>query len=117
MANPPVAWFEVTGKDGAKLQKFYADLFGWKVDANNPQSYGMVEAGEGGIGGGIAASQDGSSGVTVYVAVDDLQGTLDKAEKLGGKTVMPPMDIEGGPKIAMFSDVEGNTIGLMKPPA
>ena len=113
MSNP-VAWFEVTGKDGKKLQKFYSDLFGWAIDANNPQDYGMVPAAEGGIGGGVAASQDGSSGVTVYVGVDDLQKALDKAEKLGGKTVMPPMEIEGGPTIAMFTDPEGNTIGLMK---
>ena len=116
MANT-VSWFEVSGKDGGKLQKFYGDLFDWKVDADNPQNYGMVEAGEGGIGGGITASQDGSSGVTVYVAVDDLQKTLDKAEKLGGKTILPPMDVEGGPKIAMFADPEGNAIGLMIPMA
>src|SRR5262249_11573851 len=25
-----VGWFEVTGKDGKKLQKFYGDLFDWK---------------------------------------------------------------------------------------
>jgi hypothetical protein len=113
MANP-VAWFEVSGKDGKKLQKFYADLFGWKVDANNPQSYGMVEPSEGGIGGGISASQDGSTSVTVYVAVDDLQAALDKAEKLGGKAVMGPTEVEGGPTIAFFTDPEGNSIGLMK---
>jgi uncharacterized protein len=110
----PVAWFEVTGKDGEKLQKFYADLFGWEIDANNPQKYGIVPAGEGGIGGGIAASQDGSSGVTVYVSVDDLQKALDEAEALGGKAVMGPMEVEGGPTLAFFTDPEGNTIGLMK---
>jgi predicted enzyme related to lactoylglutathione lyase len=35
MANP-VTWFEVVGKDSEKLSKFYGDLFGWKVDLNNP---------------------------------------------------------------------------------
>ena len=43
----PVTWFEIAGKDGAKTQKFYSDLFGWKVDASNPMNYGMVECGEG----------------------------------------------------------------------
>jgi len=29
MSNP-VVHFEVVGKDGSKLQKFYGDLFGWR---------------------------------------------------------------------------------------
>ena len=27
---------EVTGKDGAKLQQFFKDVFGWSLDTNNP---------------------------------------------------------------------------------
>jgi hypothetical protein len=110
-----VTWFEVAGKDGKKLQKFYADLFDWKVDADNPMDYGMVEARGNGIGGGITASENGSN-VTVYIEVDDLQAALDKAEKLGGKAVNPPMEVPGGPTIAHFTDPEGNFIGLLKPP-
>jgi predicted enzyme related to lactoylglutathione lyase len=113
----PVTWFEILGKDGPGLQKFYGDLFGWKVDAANPMNYGMVEGKDGGIGGGIAAAQDAKPAVTVYVDVDDLQATLDKAKSLGGEVVMPPMDVPGGPKIAQFKDPDGNVIGIMKPPA
>jgi len=113
MANP-VSWFEVTGPDGGVLQRFYGELFGWQVDASNPMNYGMVQAPEGGIGGGIAASQDGSAQVTFYVAVPDLQAALDTAGQLGGKTVSPPMEVPGGPTIAYFSDPAGNRIGLMK---
>jgi predicted enzyme related to lactoylglutathione lyase len=115
--NNPVTWFEITGKDGPALQKFYSDLFGWKVDASNPMNYGMVEGKDGGIGGGIAASQDQSSQVTVYVDVDDVQAALDKATSLGGQIVMPPMDVPNGPKIAQFKDPQGNVIGVMKTPA
>ena len=110
----PVVHFEVLGKDGKKLQEFYGKLFDWNVDANNPMQYGMVAAGEGGIGGGVAASQDGKPAVTFYVNVSDLAAALAKAESLGGKTVMPPMAVPGGPEIAQFSDPEGNVIGLSK---
>ena len=57
----PVVHFEIEGKDGAKLQKFYTDLFGWKIDANNPMNYGVVprdgntNAEGAGIGGGLRA--------------------------------------------------------------
>ncbi len=55
----PVVGFEVLGKDGGVLQRFYADLFGWKTDgAMGDSSYGLVAAADGGIGGGLGQSQD-----------------------------------------------------------
>lgn len=112
----PVIHFEIEGKDGAALQKFYADVFGWKVDANNEMNYGIVSAENegGGIGGGISASQDGTAAVRVYIEAADLEAALDKAEKAGAKTLMTPMDVPGGPTIAMFQDPAGNQIGLVK---
>jgi predicted enzyme related to lactoylglutathione lyase len=112
----PVVHFEVIGKDAKKLQDFYAQLFGWKVDANNPMNYGIVEAQGGqGIGGGIGPSQAANSYVTFYVQVDNPQAFLDKAVQLGGKVAMPPMEIPGEHMtVAQFTDVEGNLIGIMK---
>ena len=111
MSNP-VTHFEILGKDGERSQKFYASLFGWNVDASNEMKYGMVSAPDGkGIGGGVAAAMDKPM-VTVYVEVADLAATLKTAESLGGKTIMPPMDVPGGPKLAQFSDPDGNVIGL-----
>jgi predicted enzyme related to lactoylglutathione lyase len=52
--------------------------------------------------------------VTFYVESDDLKASLDKAESLGGKRVMEPMDIPDGPAIAMFADPQGNVVGLVK---
>jgi predicted enzyme related to lactoylglutathione lyase len=112
----PVVHFEIIGKDAAGLQKFYADLFGWDIDADNPLNYGMVAAAEGGIGGGVGPTMDGSVRTMFYVGVEDLQAKLDAAQALGGKTVMPPMDVPGGPSIAMFTDPDGNLIGLTKRP-
>jgi hypothetical protein len=106
----PVNWFEIGGKDGAKTQKWYSDLFGWKVDANNPMQYGMVPAPEGAIGGGIYG--DDTPGVRFYVNVEDLNATLKKAGELGGKTIQEPVDVPGGPTMAHFADPVGNMIGL-----
>ncbi len=113
MANP-VVHFEILGRDGKKSQEFYASLFGWTIDAGNPMSYGMVAAPAGvGIGGGVAAAQ-GQPMVTVYIEVADLDATLKHAESLGGKTIMPPMDVPGGPRLAQFADPDGNVIGIIK---
>ena len=114
MANP-VVHFEVTGKDGKKLQDFYAKTFGWKVNADNPMNYGIVDAVDtgGGIGGGISADDGGTQQVTVYIAVDNPQAYLDKVQSKGGKTVMPVTEIPGMVKFAQFADPEGNVVGII----
>ena len=78
MTNP-VIHFEILGQDGERLQQFYRDLFGWKIDTSNPMKDGWVEPGEGGIRGGIATGQGRVSLQTFYVEVENLQATLDQA--------------------------------------
>ena len=109
-----VLHFEILGPDGAALQKYYTDLFGWEIDDNNPAKYGMVSGIDPGIGGGVGPNPDGKAFLTVYVNTDDLQASLDKAVSLGGTKVMDPTDIPGGPSIAMFADPQGNVVGLVK---
>src|SRR5947209_2982963 len=112
MANP-IVHFEIMGADGKQTQKFYSNLFGWNVDADNPWDYGMVDNGGQGINGGIGGG-DGGTRVTIYAEVEDLQGYLNRAEELGGKVVMPITEIPGAVTMAMFADPDGNTIGLVK---
>src|SRR5713226_6823776 len=90
-----VVWFEVVGKNGPGLRKFYQDLFDWRIaDSGTGMDYGLVAPQNGGIGGGIGRSQDGGEGfVTVYIEVDDPTAYLARAEKLGGHTVVPATEI------------------------
>ena len=111
----PVVHFEIMGGEGSEHESFYRDLFGWKINGNNPMKYGVVETGggPGGINGGVGPAHDGSRRVSVYVRVENLQATLDRAERLGGKTVVPPTEVPGGPRLAMFADPAGNVTGLL----
>jgi predicted enzyme related to lactoylglutathione lyase len=110
-----VTWFEVAGKDGEKLRKFYSDAFGWQMNTPPGMDYGMVDPNDAGIGGGIGGAQDGGGHVIFYVEVDNVQAALDKINGLGGTTVMGPEQVPAGPEIATFNDPEGHTIGLVKP--
>jgi predicted enzyme related to lactoylglutathione lyase len=49
-----------------------------------------------------------------YVRVEDVGAYLEKAVSLGGKSLVPPIDVPTG-TFAWFADPEGNTIGLFKP--
>jgi predicted enzyme related to lactoylglutathione lyase len=117
----PVVHFEVVGKDGQKLQSYYAELFGWEIDANNPMGYGMVARDgntgrEGvGIGGGIGPGPEGYEGhVTFYVAVPDVEEALKKAESLGGQRIMGPETIMDMVTLGQFKDPEGHLVGLVQ---
>jgi uncharacterized protein len=117
MAQPAVAWFEITGKNGPALQQFYARLFDWQVqDAGDGSGYGVVQPADKGIGGGIGAAQPGDPGrVTFYVEVDDPAAYLQKATELGGQVILPPTEIpQFGLTFAFFADPEGHVVGLSK---
>lgn len=104
---------EVTGKDGPALQSFYSDVFGWKLDTDNPGGYGMLRQ-EDGFTGGIGATQDGSAGhVTFYVHSDDPAGILRRVEERGGTVIMPLTEVAKDTTIALFADPEGHVIGIM----
>jgi uncharacterized protein len=117
----PVVHFEVVGRDGEKLQRYYAELFDWDVNADNEMKYGLVDReansnSEGiGLGGGIGQGPEGYSGhVTFYVEVPSVEEALSKAESLGGSRVMGPETIMDRMVLGQFNDPEGNVIGLIE---
>jgi uncharacterized protein len=117
----PVVHFEIVGKDGARLHDYYAKLFGWEIQADNPMGYGIVaregnlNADGAGIGGGVGGGPEGYPGhVTFYVEVPDVEAALAQAESLGGTRMMGPDEPMPGLVIGLFNDPEGHTIGVVK---
>ena len=106
----PIVHFEITGADKAKLQQFYGDAFGWKIDASNPMGYGMADTGGQGINGGIDGPEPG---VIIYIEVDDPAAYLQKVKSLGGKVVQDVTVVPGMVTLAKFADPEGNVVGLV----
>jgi predicted enzyme related to lactoylglutathione lyase len=111
----PVVHFEVVGRDADALQGFYSAAFGWEFQKPVPE-YGLVAppSDGSGIGGGVGKSPDDKGHVTFYVQVGDPAAALAKIEELGGRTLMGPDDVPGGPTIALFADPEGHVVGLVK---
>ena len=111
--SSPLIHFEVAGKDADKLQSYYGDLFGWKIDSGNPMNYGLVDVGSTDVAGGVGPAPDGQPGHAMfYVGVDDVEAALKKAESLGGSRLVGPMEVPDGPTIGHFADPEGNVVGL-----
>ncbi len=74
----------------------------------------MIDAGKGPTGHITALGHEPHHFTIFYVEVDELQAYIDKAVKLGGKMLVPPVPIPSG-TFAWIQDPAGNTVGLWKP--
>lgn len=114
MPTHNIVHVELAAHDPAAAGKFYHELFGWKTESWQGQDYVMFDA-EPGPGGGFPKvdGKDFKPGdVVVYVATDDIEASLRKAEQLGGKTLLGRTEIQGMGWFAFFSDPTGNRVGL-----
>jgi predicted enzyme related to lactoylglutathione lyase len=113
MGDNRIIHFEIVGRDGAALQRFYSDLFGWKLNTDNPGGYGMTSPDETGLVVGIGGARDGGGGnVTGYITVDSVDAALSRAAELGGTVVMPKFSPGPGATLGLFADPEGHVIGV-----
>src|SRR4030066_610631 len=99
-----------------RAEKFYGDVFGWKIQSEIMGKYSLDETPQQ-PGGGIAEMPKVNPGdsIMVYVEVDDIPAYLKRAEGLGGKQATPKTDI---PKIGWYgvlTDPDGNKMGLFTP--
>ena len=99
----PVVHFEIVGRDGEALRRFYGD-----------REENLGEDGVG-IGGGVGQAPPGADGhLTFYVAVPDVEETLAAAERKGATRLMGPERIFEGLTLGMFRDPEGHTVGVLR---
>jgi len=112
----PVVHFEIGCRDGARTQAFFSQLFDWKIQQAGPAA--MIDTGgQGGINGHITSlGHEPHHYVAFNVQVDDIPAYFAKAQTLGGKMLVPPVEISTG-TFAWFADPDGNAIGLWKPKA
>ena len=117
-----VVHFEIPFDDGDRARSFYADAFGWKVMDMPEMSYTMVSTGPtseqgppsepGFINGGMFQREAPIGSPVITVDVEDLDGTLEKIETLGGTTVVAKQPVADMGFAAYFKDPEGNLMGL-----
>jgi predicted enzyme related to lactoylglutathione lyase len=114
----PIVHFEINGKDLKRAKEFYGNLFGWKIEDVPAMNYGMVDTEvKMGINGGIAQlDADKTPFVAFYAQVEDPQAYLDKAVTLGAKVVVPVTVIPDMVTYALFSDLDGCIVGIVKGP-
>jgi predicted enzyme related to lactoylglutathione lyase len=117
MASHPIVHVEIPASDTKAAGEFYSRLFDWKLELDPNFDYLQFNA-EGGPGGGfvqvgeLGGMQYKPDSLLVYVGTDDIDGTLARAESLGGKTIVPKSEIPQVGWFAVLTDPTGNRIGL-----
>lgn len=118
MSGHFICHVDIPTNNQGEAGKFYESLFGWKVQPIPQMNYSTFATGEGPGGGfsqvgeSVEAFQTRAGDVLVYVSTDDIDASLAKAESLGGKTVVPKMEIPTVGWFGIFTDPTGNHIAL-----
>ncbi len=112
------SWSELMTKDPAKAAEFYGGLFGWKIEAMDmPEGkYYVAKVGDVAVGG-MASCPDGAPAMTTawgcYVTVANVDETLKRCEAMGGKVLMPAMDVPTVGRMACIQDPQGAAISVI----
>lgn len=111
-----IAWFEIPVTDMDRAKAFYNAVLETELvdetNAPNPMSVFPMK-GRTSVSGHIYPGRPAPAGTgnTVHLAVDDLEGALERVGENGGSVVTGIVSIPSG-RFAYCLDPDGNSIGL-----
>ena len=123
-----VCHFEIPYEDKARAEKFYQEVFGWRIQdapTEMPYSFAITTAVDeqfkpkqpGGINGGMYQRGDegGSKSPVIVIEVESTEQRIADVQAAGGDHIMGPAEIPNMGIYAQVKDCEGNIIGLWQP--
>lgn len=117
-----VVHFEVPYDDADRAHAFYRDVFGWQIQPIPELEYDIVATGPAGndgrpsepgyVGGGMSARGGPLTQPVITIEVDDVDETLRKVGRSGGRPVGEKIAVADMGFAAYFTDSEGNLMGV-----
>lgn len=116
-------WWDLGTTDAGAAKKFYTSLLGWEA-VDIPVGDGMVYTmmvvdGKQACALSSLPKEMIDGGIppiwSSYIAVDDVDATVEKAKSLGGEVMMEPMDVMEEGRMAMIEDPTGAMFGIWQP--
>lgn len=124
MVDHTIVHFEIPADDVEKMRKFYSKLFGWKIEKfPGPIDYWNIETVpvdkkgmsiRPGVNGGMMKRQQPEHKPVNYIAVESVDEYTKKIEALGGKVLVPKMEVPGIGWWALALDPEGNQFAILQ---
>ena len=124
MVDHTIIHFEIPADDIEKLSKFYSELFGWKIEKTpGPIDYWMIQTVQTyekelpirpSVNGGMVKRQNPQHKPVNYIAVESVDDYSKKIEALGGKIIVPKMEVSGIGWWAFAMDPEDNQFAILQ---
>jgi predicted enzyme related to lactoylglutathione lyase len=113
-----LAWLQLNAPDPGGSASFYSHVFGWnhRGDAM-PQGgeYVTWMKGSDQVGGGMPMPKGaGPAHWLLYFGSADVDADAARAQRLGGKAMVPPTDIPGVGRFSVLTDPQGAFFALVK---
>jgi hypothetical protein len=115
-----LAWTELYTKDTDKAGAFYSALFKWQAkpwDSPNPYTVFYLSGDEKMAGGMLPITAEMGNVPPhwlPYFQVEDADASVAKAETLGAKAWVPPMDVPTVGRLAILADPQGAMFAVVK---
>ena len=116
---PNVVFFEICVDDVEATASFYSDVFGWNIEAADPESEEswLITTGDDedpGIPGALTPRLDEWSSTVCTIEVPSISDCARKITEAGGKIVAPQIEIPGEGFVQYCEDIEGNPFAIVE---
>lgn len=114
--NDMPGWTELQTPDLAGSGKFLADVIGFTLKVDPDGAYAELQRGDASVGG-IRPMGEGEPFPPhwlIYFQVADADATVQKAQSLGARVLMPAMDIEEVGRFAVLADPQGAAFAVIR---
>jgi predicted enzyme related to lactoylglutathione lyase len=113
-----ISWSELMTNDVSAAKSYYQKLFGWVFDdmPMEKMTYSVVKVNGEEVAGIMPIPPEaGDMPPTwgLYVTVDDVDATVEKAVSQGGKICMPPWEVPNVGRMCVIQDPQGAFISII----
>jgi predicted enzyme related to lactoylglutathione lyase len=103
---------EFPSGDFARSSEFFQSLFGWRPEGEQTGGHLAVEVPDGPQASLVMSALAYAPGPVVFVSVTDVARTLVEVTRLGGRVLVPKLNLMNKGAVALIADPDGNVMGV-----
>jgi predicted enzyme related to lactoylglutathione lyase len=114
VADGELFWMDLFSPAPGAAAAFYAELAGYDTYAAGGDDRSRLVLSTGNLArAGVVHAEKGPPGWLPYILVDDVGAAIERAQRAGGKVLLPPRNALLGGNVAVIADPSGGAIGVV----
>ena len=114
-----IGWYDLTVANAEQVRDFYSEVVGWQpspVDMGGYSDFNMNTPASGTAVAGICHARGVNADLPptwmIYIAVEDIDASIDKCKQLGGEVLIGPKGFGGDSRYCVIKDPAGAIAAL-----